>query len=96
VLPHRLYWQSLLASPFMLLAMVFVAACFCLSTGTRGAAWTWRGIAGMGTGFFVYFFSRFTYALGLSSSLPLLLAAWAPATVTLLLGLSYLFHREDG
>ena len=54
------------------------------------------GVAGLGTGFVFYFFSRFTYALGLSSTLPLILAAWAPTAVALLLGLAYLFHREDG
>ena len=94
--PHRIYFQSLLASPFMLLTMVLVAAAFCLSANARGAAWMTRGIAGLATGFVFYFFSRFTYALGLSSTLPLFLAAWAPTTVASLLGLAYLLHREDG
>lgn len=94
--PHRIYFQSLLASPFMLLAMVLVAAAFYLSAHARGAAWMTRGIAGLATGFLFYFFSRFTYALGLSSTLPLFLAAWAPTTVASLLGLAYLLHREDG
>jgi lipopolysaccharide export system permease protein len=95
-IPHRVYWQSLLASPFMLLAMVLVAAAFYLSASTRGSAWLMRGLAGLGTGFLFYFFSRFTYALGLSSTLPVVLAAWAPTVVASLLGLTYLFHREDG
>jgi len=94
--PHRIYFQSLLASPFMLLAMVLVAASFYLSTHARGAAWVTRGVAGLGTGFLFYFFNRFTYTLGLSSTLPLFLAAWAPTTVASLLGLAYLLHREDG
>jgi lipopolysaccharide export LptBFGC system permease protein LptF len=34
--------------------------------------------------------------LGLSATLPLLLAAWAPTMITVLLGLAYIFHREDG
>jgi len=95
-IPHRLYWQSLLASPFMLLAMVLVASAFYLSSTMRGTAWLMRGIAGLATGFLFYFFSRFAYALGLSSTLPLFLAAWAPTVVASLLGLAYLLHREDG
>ena len=95
-LPHRLYWHSLLASPFMLCAMVLVAAAFCLTANARHSNWAIRGTAGLATGFLLYFFSRFTYALGLSATLPLVLAAWAPAAVAGLLGLTYLFHREDG
>lgn len=96
VIPHRLYWQSLLVSPFMLLAMTLLAAVFCLSATTRAMTWTMRGLAGLGVGFLFYFFNRFTYALGLSATLPIVLAAWAPTVITMLLGLGYLFHREDG
>jgi lipopolysaccharide export system permease protein len=95
-LPHKLYWYSLLASPWLLCAMVLVAAAFNLTANARLAGWTGRGVAGLGTGFVLYFFSRFLYALGLSSTLPLVLAAWAPAAVTSMLVLAYLFHREDG
>lgn len=95
-LPHRLYWHSLLASPFMLCAMVLVAAAFYLTANARHSSWALRGTAGVATGFLLYFFSRFTYALGLSATLPLVLAAWAPTAVAGLLGLTYLFHREDG
>ncbi|MCA0199481.1 MAG: LPS export ABC transporter permease LptG [Proteobacteria bacterium] len=95
-LPHRLYWHSLLATPFLLCAMVLVASVFFLTSNARLAGWTARGIAGVSTGFLFYFFSRFTYALGLSATLPLMLAAWAPTAVAGLLGLAYLFHREDG
>lgn len=95
-LPHRLYWQSLLASPMMLCAMVLVAASFYLTAQARLGGWTLRALGGIGAGFLLYFFSRFTYALGLSATLPLALAAWSPAAVALLLSLSYLFYSEDG
>lgn len=95
-LPHRLYWHSLVATPFLLCAMVIVASVFFLTSNARLAGWTARAIAGVATGFLFYFFSRFTYALGLSATLPLGLAAWAPTAVAGLLGLAYLFHREDG
>lgn len=95
-LPHRLYWHSLLATPLLLSAMVLVASVFFLTSNARVAGWTARGISGVGTGFLFYFFSRFTYALGLSATLPLVLAAWAPTAVAGFLSLAYLFHREDG
>lgn len=94
--PHKLHWHALLASPFLFCAMVLVASAFFLTTNNRFGGWTKRGLAGLGAGFMLYFFSRLTYALGLSSILPLALAAWAPTTVAALLGLTYLFHREDG
>ncbi|MEQ8733621.1 MAG: LPS export ABC transporter permease LptG [Rhodospirillaceae bacterium] len=94
--PHRLYWHSLLASPFMFCAMILVASAFYLTTNNRLGGWTRRGLAGLGAGFMLYFFSRLTYALGLSAILPLPLAAWAPTAVAALLGTTYLFHREDG
>jgi lipopolysaccharide export system permease protein len=95
-LPHKLYWYSLLASPWLLCAMVLVAASFNLTGNVRLAGWTGRGVAALGMGFLLYFFSRFLYALGLSATLPLVLAAWAPAALASMLGLAYLFHREDG
>lgn len=93
---HKLYWHSLLASPFLFCAMVLVASAFYLTTNNRLGGWTKRGLAGLGAGFMLYFFSRLTYALGLSAILPLPLAAWAPTAVAALLGLTYLFHQEDG
>jgi lipopolysaccharide export system permease protein len=94
--PHKLYWYSLLASPWLLCAMVLIAASFNLTASVKLVGWTGRGVAGLGVGFLLYFFSRFLYALGLSATLPLVLAAWAPALVASMLGLAYLFHREDG
>ena len=55
-----------------------------------------RALAGLGAGFLFFFFNKFTYALGLSATLPLAFAAWSPTVITMLLGLGYLFHREDG
>ena len=80
----------------MLCASVLVAAVFYLTTGSRFGSWVLRGIGGLCASFVLYFFSSLTYALGLSSTLPLPLAAWAPATVAMLLGLAYLFHSEEG
>ena len=95
-LPHQVYWHSLLAMPFFLCSMVLVASVFYLKTNNRLGGWTQRGLAGIGTGFMLYFFSRLTYAIGLSGILPAVLAAWAPTIVAGALGLTYLFYEEDG
>jgi lipopolysaccharide export system permease protein len=44
----------------------------------------------------LYFSTDVVYALGLSARIPVLLAAWSPATVCCLLGSALLFHFEDG
>jgi lipopolysaccharide export system permease protein len=93
---HRLYLQSLLSSPFLYSGMVLVAALFSLKPNMRSGGLMGRMASGVATGFVVYFFSRLVYAFGLSSALPLTLAAWAPATVAALVGTAGLFHMEDG
>jgi lipopolysaccharide export system permease protein len=47
-------------------------------------------------GFGVYFFSNVTQALGVSGILPVALAAAAPATAAILIGMTLVFHQEDG
>jgi lipopolysaccharide export system permease protein len=94
-LRHRLYWYAQLADPLLLSAMILIAATFSLRPGRRrstGLVMT----AGIGTGFLLYFLSDVVFALGLSARIPVVLAAWTPAGVTTLLGLSMLFHLEDG
>lgn len=93
---HRMYFQSLLASPILLCAMVLVAAVFSLRPNLRMGGVMIRLGGGVGAGFLLFFFSKVTFALGLSGTLPPSLAAWSPAMVTLLAGLSTLFHLEDG
>lgn len=92
---HKLYWQSLLASPILLAAMILIAAIFSLrTTGRVGASVSIAGAAF--SGFLLYFASDLVYALGQSASIPSMLAAWAPAGVSGLLGIALLFHFEDG
>jgi lipopolysaccharide export system permease protein len=93
---HSLHWHSLLASPLLLCAMVFVAAVFSLNPNMRKGGLLLRIVTGVGTGFLFYFFTRLTYALGLSNTLPVFLAAWSPVAVALLLSLAVLLHQEDG
>lgn len=93
---HTLYWHTLVASPVLLAAMVLVAAVFTINPNLRSGKLLVRVLGGVIAGFALYFYSKVTYALGLSETLPLVLAAWSPAAVTLLLGVASLFHLEDG
>lgn len=92
---HRLYYQSLLANPLLMAGMVWVAAVFSLRLPRRGKI----GIlvaSGLLTGFMLYFFTDLVHALGAAGTLPIILAAWAPALVMLMIGAVLLLHIEDG
>jgi lipopolysaccharide export system permease protein len=92
---HRLYFNALLARPFLYAAMVLIAASFSLRMQLRGGATLMIG-AGVATGFALYFLSDVVFALGLSASIPIALAAWTPTGITWLLGATLLLHLEDG
>lgn len=92
---HRLYWHTLLALPLMLGAMVLFAAVFTLKIGSRTSASRTIGI-GVICSFLLYFAADIVYAMGLSGNLPAVLAAWSPAVLATLLGLTMVFHLEDG
>lgn len=92
---HRLYWHATMATPLLLCAMVLIGATFSLRLTRRGGIWLLI-VAGVLTGFMLYFLSDLVLALGLSGKIPAWLAAWAPAGIFTLLGVASLFHLEDG
>lgn len=92
---HRLHWHALLAAPLLMCAMVLIAATFTLRQARRGGTAFVIG-GGVLTGVSLNFFSDVVFALGLSDSIPVTLAAWTPSGVTMLLGLAMLLHLEDG
>jgi lipopolysaccharide export system permease protein len=94
-LRHRLHWHALLSSPLLLCAMILIAAIFSLRLPRRGRIGL-SIVAGIVTGFVIYFSRELVYSVGLSGGLPLQLAAWAPASVALLAGIVFLLHLEDG
>jgi lipopolysaccharide export system permease protein len=94
-LRHRLYWYSLLALPLLFSAMVFMAASFSFRL-TRLGGIPQLVLAAVMSGFAVYFLGYVTQALGQSGILPTPLAAVAPALAAILLGMTLLFHEEDG
>lgn len=92
---HRLHYQSLLAIPMMLCAMLLIAASFSLRLTRRGGIGAMLGL-GVGVGFLLYFVIELVQPFGLNGTLPVILAAWAPTGICLMLGGSLLFHLEDG
>jgi lipopolysaccharide export system permease protein len=93
--PHKLQFHRLLAMPLLFAAMVLLAASFSLRPQRRGRVGLII-LAGVLTGFLLYFISSFVSALGLSGKIPYLLAAWTPAGVSLMLAIATLLHLEDG
>jgi len=92
---HRLHFNVLLARPFLFCAMVLVAATFSLRLQRRGGV-AMLIVSGVIAGFMLYFLSDIVFALGLSAKIPVLLAAWTPAGVSMIFGASMLLHLEDG
>lgn len=92
---HRLHFYSLLASPLLLCAMLLIAASFSLRLTRRGGVGLMLA-GGVGAGFLLYFSVEVIQPFGLNGTLPAVLAAWAPTFVFALLGVSLLFHLEDG
>lgn len=92
---HRLYLHSLLATPALLCAMVLVAAIFSIKVSRRSSTGMMI-VGGVTSGFVLYFFTNIVHALGLSMSVPAVFAAWMPAGVATILGITALLHLEDG
>jgi lipopolysaccharide export system permease protein len=92
---YQLYFDSLLVLPAMFAAMVFMAASFSLRLARLGGLGR-VALYSVAAGFGVYFFSDVTKALGESGILPIPLAASAPAAAAILLGMTLVFHQEDG
>ena len=92
---YQLRWHQLLATPVLFAAMAVLAAAFSLRLARLGGL---AGLAGAGVaiGFVMFFFNQFAGALARADILPLFAAAWAPAVVALLSGLTLLCYTEDG
>jgi lipopolysaccharide export system permease protein len=92
---HVFYWHRLIASPFLLIAIVLVAATFSLRQPRRGGAAVILG-CGVAVGFAIFLVSNIVAAFGRGGVIPPPIAAWSPAVVWTLLATAALFHLEDG
>jgi lipopolysaccharide export system permease protein len=92
---HSLYFLTLLIYPFFLCSMVLIAASFSLNN-IRSGKTSYYVVSGIITGFVIYFFSNIIFAIGASGRISLVLAACAPALITMLIAISLILHSEDG
>lgn len=90
-----IHYQALLALPVFLAAMVLLAATFSLRPQRFGGTGAMIAL-GVAAGFFIFFMESMLQAFGISQKIPVYLAAWTPALVSLLLGSTALLHLEDG
>lgn len=91
----RVHYQTLLAQPLFFAAMILLAAAVSLRPPRlKGSIVLLAG--GILVGFIVFFTSSFLQALGASGQIPVILAAWSPAVICILLGVSIMMGLEDG
>lgn len=92
---YRLQLQSLLARPFLLVAMVLIAAVVGLRVFRFGGVGQ-TILGGVLTGFLLYVGTKLAEDLGEAGIVHPVAAAWFPAVTGILLGVLVLLHREDG
>jgi lipopolysaccharide export system permease protein len=91
----RLQYLELLADPFLFSGLVLIAAAAALRQTRRGG--TLFVIAtGIVAAFALFFLGNVVRALGESETIPIALAAWTPAGLSLLGGIGALLYLEDG
>ncbi|QIB32513.1 LPS export ABC transporter permease LptG [Ancylobacter pratisalsi] len=92
---YRLQYQSLLARPMLLLAMVLIAASVSLRVFRFGGIGQ-TILGGVAAGFLLYVSTKLAEDLGEAGIVHPIIAAWFPAVVGALMGVLILLHREDG
>ena len=92
---HRLHFHSLMALPLLSAAMALLAAGFSMRPARRGGVAQMMA-AGVAAGFALFVLDKITSEFGEAGTLPVALAAWAPASAGMMLALALLLHLEDG
>lgn len=92
---YRLQYQSLLARPFLLVAMVLIAAVVGLRVFRFGGVGQ-TILGGVLAGFLLYVGTKLAEDLGEAGIVHPIAAAWFPAVTGVLMGVLVLLHREDG
>lgn len=92
---YRLHFQSLLARPFLLIAMVLIAAVVGLRVFRFGGVGQ-TILGGVAAGFLLYLGTKLAEDLGEAGVIHPVAAAWFPAVAGIVLGVLVLLHREDG
>ncbi len=92
---YAVWFQSELAQPLFLMAMVLISAAFTM----RPARLSNTGLSVLVAvllGFGLHYIHNFAQILGDNGQIPVLLAAWGPHVAALLLAFGLLLHMEEG
>jgi lipopolysaccharide export system permease protein len=92
---YRLQFQKLLAQPFLMVAMVFLAAAVSLRFFRFGGVQK-MVLSGMAAGFLLYVLGKVTEDLSNAGLMHPVAAAWLPVFVGGLTGFIALLYQEDG
>jgi lipopolysaccharide export system permease protein len=92
---YRLQYQTLLARPALLIAMVLIAATVSLRFARFGGI-GYLIVGGVGAGFVLYVATKMAEELGTAGLVNPTAAAWSPAVVSMLIGFTVLLNQEDG
>lgn len=94
-LRHRVHFHAMMAAPALFAAIALIAGVFALRPARRGGV-VWMLASGVASGFVLFLLSDTITALGAAGRVPVVLAAWMPAGLAALAGLTMLLHLEDG
>lgn len=93
-LRHKLHFHTILTTPILLIAMVLIASVFSLRFSRQNK----NSILISGavfTGFVFYFIAKLIASFGIAGNMPIIMAAWAPATIFIILGVWAQLNLED-
>ena len=94
-LPFLSRFQSQLSTPLLFVAMVLLAGCISLRFARFGQSGRVI-LGGIIAGFMLYVASELVITFGSNGFVPPAMAAWSPAFVATLIGITVLLHQEDG
>lgn len=92
---HRVWLQTELARPFLMAAMVVIAAAFTMQH-VRGRNTGGAVLLAFGAGIALFFLRNLAQVLGDNGQITPLMAGWTPPLVGALLALTLILKREDG
>ncbi len=87
--------HSLIALPFLLVAMTVIAATVSMRFARMGQSATLI-LGGVVAGFLLYVVSVLVRAFGNAGFVPPVVAAWVPVVVAMFFGVTFLLYKEDG
>ena len=92
---HKLFYQNELSRPLFLVAMMLIGATFAM----RYTRFNQAGLlilVSVLVGFILFSLERIAITLGEAQQIPILLAAFGPPSIGILVSLGLLLHLEDG